>query len=260
MGGLTDLNWRLRTKPHANCSHIAPDENFIAIGDVHGRADLLELALDRALDTDADIKIVLVGDYVDRGEQSKQVLEVLIGLERELPGRIMSLKGNHEAMLLNFLDTPDDSAQIWWRNGGLQTLASFDLARHSLNARVDLRDAFADALGAEMIAWLRALQLFWQTGNVFVSHAGGDPLMAPEHQSEHDLLWGHRDYLRSDRNDDLISVHGHWIVERPEIAGSRVSIDTGAYATGCLTIAHIRHGDVSFQNIVDNQNSVPAAG
>lgn len=224
---------------------LAPDGPVAVIGDVHGRDDLLGRLLERLAAEAPDHTVVLVGDLVDRGEQSAAVLRRLMGRED-----LVVLRGNHEAMCLDFLDQPERKGAQWLRNGGLQTLASFGVGGLGISPGPEaLRAAsgrLAQAMGREMIGWMQALPTLWQSGNVAVVHAGADPALPLEEQEEATLLWGHPRFGEVARRDGLWVVHGHTILPEPVAAGGRIGVDTGAYATGRLTVALIRPGGVSF--------------
>lgn len=232
-------------------STLAPERPFVAVGDVHGRADLL-LALDRQIAARcADWPVVLLGDYIDRGEQSREVLDLLMTVSESGTPPVTCLMGNHERMLLDFLDFPERCGPRWLRNGGLQTLASFGISpsggtQAEAAALETLRDCLADAMGDAMIAWLRARPLYWRSGNVWAVHAAADPDLPIPGQPRETLIWGHADFLRRPRPDGHWVAHGHSIVDTPEVRDGRIALDTGAYATGRLTAAAIAAGDVSF--------------
>ncbi|WP_172331474.1 metallophosphoesterase [Mangrovicoccus sp. HB161399] len=222
---------------------LAPEEPFYAIGDIHGCDRLLEQLL-RQIREDAapDIpRVVCVGDYVDRGEDSRAVLERLRRLQAEPDVALTCLAGNHEDMLLHFLDRPEDGAS-WLRNGGLQTLASFGVglpAGMSGGALADIRDRLAAAMGPDLVAWLQGLPVHWQSGNVAVVHAAADPDLPLGLQRRDVLLWGHPDFGGQPRADGAWVIHGHVICGQVTRAGGCISIDTGAYATGCLSAVHV---------------------
>ncbi len=228
---------------------IAPDAAFFVIGDIHGRLDLLQALISRIAAMTPEAKIVCVGDYVDRGEQSKGVLDYLFARANAQPG-LTCLMGNHEAMMLRFLDNPQANAARWLAHGGLQTLASYDIRGISENtsgvAIVEARDMLRARLAPGQEAWLRALPDRWRSGNVAVVHAGADPAQSLEDQRGEHLIWGHPDFAASMRSDGLWIVHGHTIVPAPSAQNGRISIDTGAYATGRLSAAHISPGGVAF--------------
>lgn len=232
-----------RLKPAVEMPPLAPERQIAVIGDVHGRLDLLHKALDHL-----DGTAVFVGDYIDRGEQSADVLRLL----QQRDGMIC-LMGNHEDMLLNFLDDPARHGKRWLRYGGLQTMASFGVSgameTSTEKQMEEARNRLVDAMGPALIEWVRALPSYWQSGNVAVVHAGADPSVPIAAQDNHVLRWGHSDFERTPREDQIWVAHGHTIVEEPLVQAGRINTDTGAYATGRLTIAHIGTDAVQFQAI-----------
>ena len=156
--------------------------------------------------------------------------------------RAVCICGNHEAMMLEFLDDPIAKGGRWLRNGGEQTLASYGITLNEdstvdqvVTARQHLQAALLD--GSE--TWLRSLPLSWTSGNLMVTHAGPDPDEPTEGQDDKVFLWGHSRFLRAPRNDGLWVAHGHWIRDKPICADGRINVDTGAWATGRLTAALI---------------------
>ncbi len=229
---------------------IRPEGTFYAVGDIHGRLDLLDRLIERIDTEEPGAQLIFVGDYIDRGEQSREVLERLMQLAAERRPTPVFLSGNHEDMCLKFLDDPEKRAPSWFRNGGLQTVASFgigDVPASGRGARViEVRDALAEAMGQPMILWLRQLPLHWRSGNVAVVHAGADPFAPVEAQAARVLQWGHPEFGTAPRPDRLWVAHGHTIVEQAAAAEGRISLDTGAYATGRLTAARIAPESVDF--------------
>lgn len=221
---------------------IAPAQPLCVIGDIHGCADLLE-ALSRKIaeEVDPDTRIICVGDYVDRGDASADVLRMLMAEMTQTDTPLTCLAGNHEDMMIGFLDDPQQNGPRWLRYGGLQTLASFGLRSISETmSGPDLeraRDALREAMGAELERWLRGLPLYLQSGNVAVVHAGANPGAPIAQQDRKTLLWGHADFARRPRNDGLWVAHGHTVVPQACQERGRISVDTGAYATGRLTAA-----------------------
>ena len=233
-----------RHKPTIQFPAPMPAQTLAVIGDVHGRADLLR----RALEQGRDAQIILVGDYTDRGEQSAEVLRLL-----HARSDLICLIGNHEDMLLRFLDDPTRNGKRWLRYGGRQTLASFGIVGVSETTAPeqleDIRDELAKAMGPDLTEWLRALPSSWQSGNVVICHAGADPTMSIAGQEKQVLHWGHRDFESTLRMDGLWIVHGHTIVDAPVMKNGRINVDTGAYATGRLTTARISDQGVSFTTV-----------
>ncbi|WP_417270727.1 metallophosphoesterase family protein [Celeribacter sp.] len=211
-----------------------------AIGDIHGCATLAS-KLVATLHTDhPNTQLLFVGDYIDRGEESRQVIEMLMEMREAT-----CLMGNHERMCLDFLDAPEERGARWLRNGGLQTIASYGVSG-TQTEMTKMRDALALAMGDTVINWLANRPLYAKFGTLYAIHAGADPARPIEEQGEKPLIWGHPQFRKQPRLDGQWVVHGHTIVDQPTIEGSRVSIDTGAYATGRLTAAIFSEGDVEF--------------
>lgn len=220
----------------------APETPLCVIGDVHGCLPLLHHMLQQV---PREHRIILAGDYIDRGEQSAEVLRCL-----STRPDLTCLMGNHEDMLLRFLQDPVGEGGLWIRNGGLQTLASFGIrgARAQMSAE-DLRacrDRLQEAMGETLIAWMAQLPTSVLSGNVLVVHAGADPRVAPDAQAEETLLWGHPDFCRLARRDGLWVVHGHTIVRAACAQQGRIAVDTGAYATGILSAVCLDGGAPRF--------------
>ena len=211
-----------------------------AIGDIHGRVDLLDQALNR-IDADlaknpASFEIeVYLGDYIDRGPDSRQVLDRLVARNRT--HRMVFLKGNHETYLADFVNNPpilDD----WQRIGGLETLMSYGITP-SINAaapaQARLAVTFGQALPESHRRFLGDLKTSFTCGDYFFVHAGVRPGIPLAKQREEDLLWIRQEFLLCEDDFSKIIVHGHTPVLQPDFHPNRINIDTGAYATGRLT-------------------------
>ena len=226
----------------ANFGPIQTDATFCAIGDVHGRLDLLE-KLESKLPK--GVSLICVGDLIDRGDQSADVLRYVRGHPE-----MTSLMGNHEWMMLEFLRDPERNGRRWLRNGGLQTLASFGVAGATETSTGETllraRDALFDAMGEDLAKWLSGLECIAWSGNVAVVHAGADPKAPMENHDPITFIWGHPDFRKIPRSDGFWVVHGHTIVDKPKVDDGRISIDTGAYATGQLTAAVFTQDGVEF--------------
>lgn len=225
-----------------------PAEPFHAIGDVHGCLDLLEVLVDQIDTVAPDAPLICVGDLVDRGDNSAGVLRFLMDRQARRPAPLVCLAGNHENMLLRFLDAPEDGER-WLRHGGLQTLESFGVQLgfgQQEDPLTTLRDALAEAMGPEMIRWLQSLPTQWVSGNVAVVHAGADPFLPIDAQRTSVLMWGHPAFARQIRPDGIWVVHGHTVVDQPTVGDGRVGIDTGAYSTGRLTAVRAGPDGFSF--------------
>jgi len=226
----------------------APDSPHFIVGDLHGMLDLLEHILEQidhvigSLDL-PDPKLVFVGDYIDRGPSSAGVLKRLHELSREFPQNVTCILGNHEQMMLDFIEAPSARHARWYRNGAAQTLASYGIQLPAEAEWAATANAVAMALrsqlGDTMEDWLRALPTSQKSGNLTITHAGTDPGRDIGDQSPRVLLWGHPEFLTRVRTDGQWVAHGHTIMETAVCAEGRISIDTGAYATGCLTAAAV---------------------
>jgi serine/threonine protein phosphatase 1 len=211
-----------------------------AVGDIHGRADLLsELANRVAVDLkDADydeLLTVFLGDYIDRGPDPAAVVTRVSS--SDFPTPIVALRGNHEQMLLNFLS--DESTLDTWRlNGGLETLNSYKISVSDLMRGQGYKSAQQELhanLPKNHLKFLKELKSHFVLGDYFFCHAGVRPGIALESQSDGDLMWIRDEFLNSDLNFGKIIVHGHTPVSSPDIRENRINIDTGAFATNKLT-------------------------
>lgn len=230
---------------------VQSDGLVYAIGDIHGRVDLLERLLTRIgadlKQHDGPAELVFLGDYVDRGDDSRLVLDVMTELSGMSEARPVFLMGNHEQMLLEFLRDPDRGAR-WLRHGGLQTLMSYGVGTRGVQKDTDfeaLRDALAEAMGAH-VGFLERLSLTHRSGNVLFVHAAADPALPAGDQEQETLLWGCDSFMRTPRQDGVWVVHGHTVVSRPRTEQGRISIDTGAYYSGQLTAARIEGERLEF--------------
>jgi Calcineurin-like phosphoesterase len=229
---------------------LSEEPRLYVIGDIHGRLDLLDRLIavirDDAGARGADSLTVTVGDYIDRGPDPRGVVERLMG--NPFPGRYVALKGNHEALLLNFLVDP--SVGRHWRHlGGLETLRSFGVSvsmswgrQNFVHAAEDLRAVLTPA---HMI-FFRSLQPSLTVGRYLICHAGVRPGIPLEQQSEDDLLWIRDTFLASTADFGKIVVHGHTPTPQPEVKPNRINVDTGAFLNGRLTCAVLENGQVRF--------------
>lgn len=244
---------------------LSPDASMAVVGDIHGCDRLLEILLRDISERDPEL-IVFVGDYIDRGDHSAQVLRRLFNLYLSAPDRHHFVCGNHEEMMLRFLDAPVENASRWLRYGGLQTLASYGVQVSSQQPdeveAIRLRDSFARAVGAEILGWVRTMPKWFVNGNVAVVHAGANPAKPIREQSDRALLWGHRDFPMINRDDGTWVVYGHTIITDVTACGGRIGVDTGAYATGRLSAVLIDggHFDILTATLLDTdkrQKSAP---
>lgn len=210
-----------------------------AIGDVHGCAGKLDALLERIAEDDARAgsaaQLVFLGDYVDRGADSRRVLERLIALSQTRADTVF-LKGNHEDVLLAFLADPAGSAQ-WLHWGGVETLESYDVAAEAGADPAAIAARARAAIPAAHLDFLRRLALYRVIGDYLFVHAGLRPGKPIEEQAEKDLLWIRGEFHRAppSRRPAQVVVHGHQPVHKPLDAGWRIDVDTGACFGGELT-------------------------
>lgn len=232
----------------------APDGSVLyAIGDVHGERQLLDGLLNDIVEDARRHEglspvAVFLGDYVDRGPDSRGVIDRL--LDDPLPGfTVRFLKGNHEEAMLGFIDNPAASMD-WLRFGGAETLGSYGVrasvaVADAARCRI-LRDLLGTRLPDEHLDFLRRLENWVAYGDYAFVHAGIRPHRKLADQDPRDLLWIRNPFLESVARHEKVIVHGHTIVESPEICHNRIGIDTGAYATGRLTAAVLSGRSVRF--------------
>jgi serine/threonine protein phosphatase 1 len=228
-----------------------PEPNRLyVIGDIHGRADLLGRMIE-AVNTDAkgreaDSLTVTLGDYVDRGPDTRGVIERLA--HNPFTTRYVALKGNHESLLENFLRDPEVGTH-WRYLGGPETLQSYGVRLPGLPAARDYEQAseqFSAALPPPHAQFLASLRLSLSFERYFLCHAGIRPGVAFERQSEEDLLWIREEFLTSRENFGKLVIHGHTPAEEPEVRPNRINVDTGAFATGRLTCVVLEDGSHRF--------------
>jgi serine/threonine protein phosphatase 1 len=226
-------------------------ERVYAIGDVHGRRDLLMRLLDLiARDglrfNDGRVpRLVFLGDYIDRGDESAAVLDVLCDLAAEGQAGLDFLLGNHEAALLAFLDAPA-RGRSWLAQGGRQTLASYGVAppgeRAGDEELVRARDRLRSAMGRHW-TFLEALRPCARSGQVLFVHAGVNPHAASPEDDLDALIWGHPACQGPEPIPGLRLVHGHFDAPAPVVHRGRICVDTGAFYSGRLTAVRLDAGE-----------------
>lgn len=222
------------------------------VGDIHGQMAKLETALERiAADGGETAPFVSLGDLVDRGPDSRAVIETL--MQGQAAGRDWTvLKGNHDRMFQRFLeDGRLDDARIlsgadWFhqRLGGDTTLASYGVTGIHRRPAKDLRAAAQEAVPAAHLAFLQSLPLCHQTDDLFFAHAGIAPGVPLEHQTEDDLLWIRGPFLDHPHPHPLLVVHGHTALDAPAHYGNRINLDGGAGYGRPLAVAVFEQGRV----------------
>ena len=210
------------------------------VGDVHGCEDLLDEVHGR-IDDDLvrrpaeDWRLIHLGDYIDRGPDSRGVIERAIA--RLARGRSCYLRGNHEQFLIDLiLDPEGEGAGLWLANGGAQTLASYGIAADSLTVEgAALHRRALEAIPAAHQQFLLGLPHLVRFGDYAFAHAGIRPGVPLAEQQVHDLIWLREPFLSDPRDHGPVVVHGHTPVPAVDVRANRINIDTGAVFGGDLT-------------------------
>ncbi len=241
--------------PDVPATRRAPDGTRVyCVGDIHGRDDLLREMAERV---GADMKgrsfdhavTVFLGDYVDRGLGSKPVVEQLAN--NDWPTSIVALAGNHEDLLMAFLDDPA-ILKVWRTLGGLETLHSYGVNVGPAMAGRDFEEiqaTFAARLPKHHRDFLKALKISATIGDYFFCHAGVRPGVTLDRQSRDDLLNIREPFLSSQAKHGKFVVHGHTPSVAPEIRPNRIGTDTAAFATGRLTCLVLEKDEQRFLNV-----------
>ena len=237
---------------HRHQSFAPEGTRIYAIGDMHGRLDLLR-NLEDQIQADADGSgaarriAVYLGDYIDRGPDSRALIDWLIaghldGFETHL------LKGNHEDRMLKYLEG-SDGGERWLAIGGLETLQSYGIgvsALPSIEQGDQWRMELIRRLPPEHLAFLTNLEIKFECGDYLFVHAGVRPGIALEDLDTQDFLWIRDEFLGSNEDFGRMVVHGHSIGATPQIQTNRICVDTGAYYSHHLTAAVLEGNEVWF--------------
>ena len=249
--GLSELRVRGR-RPS-----LPAELRIYAIGDIHGRLDLLNELLAR-IGSDIALRptarpplYVFLGDYIDRGSASRETIDRLI--EHGKTHESVFLKGNHELIAIKCLSDRGLFDQ-WLRLGGVETLVSYGVPAETLaNGKqiAELQSAFHGALPQAHFRFFRDLKNSFECGDFFFAHAGVKPNVELSRQKENDLLWIRGEFLTSKDDFGKIIVHGHTPTREIEVGPNRINIDTGAFATGRLSCLAIEGSALS---VIDTLN------
>lgn len=244
-------------KKHGDNAVAAPElpssAPVYAIGDIHGRADLLK-ALLKVVSEDCKNsterpQLVFLGDYIDRGFQSSEVVDTLIELGGDKRYETTFLKGNHEQAMLHFMQDHSIGPD-WAAFGGRETLISYNVVPPKAVNVVDewkpIRDELVRTIPKQHVEFLEQLTLSHKIGPYGFVHAGVRPGVPYENQSDEDRMWIRDEFLNATTKEDLYIVHGHSPVKAPYWDHRRVNVDTGAYFTGRLTAVKILKDEMSF--------------
>lgn len=233
--------------PSPSAPALPAGERIYAVGDIHGRADLLGrmaalIEADCRLRPVAAARTVFLGDYIDRGPDSRGVLGRLAA--GDFPTPFVALRGNHESLFLQVLRGLVDMAS-YDQLGGAATLRSYglDLGRLAPLGAEAREGLLRRAIPAEHRAVVDATRLSLVAGDYFFCHAGVRPGVPLAAQSAEDLMWIRAEFLSSAADFGKVIVHGHTPVERPELRPNRINVDTRAFASGILTAVVLEAGE-----------------
>lgn len=232
-----------------NCS-VSENTVVWAVGDIHGQDDLLDCVLsiirtDLKKAPDCRRKVVLLGDYIDRGLGSRRVIDTIIALRPELENdnvEFVTLMGNHEALLLQFIDEPGIGPD-WMELGGRETLLSYDIAvppMADIEGWVEASRNLLQTIPLEHLEFFETLPVSDCVGDYFFVHAGVRPGVDLDAQAPKDMLWIRDGFLKDSRSFDKMIVHGHTPTEDVYADDRRICLDTGGYATGVLSALRLQ--------------------
>ena len=214
-------------------------QRLYAVGDIHGRADLLQTLLTSiaqdAQETDLQTRVVFLGDYIDRGAESAEVLNLLLRYQQKFPSAVF-LKGNHEEAMLDFIADPI-SLESWIDWGGKETLESYGLLNVHDRSPEGLRDELVEKFPDAHFDFLMNLPCYYQAGDYIFVHAGLRAGVSLGDQVPRDMLWIRDEFYQTSARDwgSRCIVHGHTPQNTPFNIPWRINVDTGAFRTGCLT-------------------------
>lgn len=226
-------------------ARTAKGERIYAIGDVHGRYDLLRRLFDRIAAHSSiqpatrSSQIILLGDLVDRGPQSREVVDFITSLNGRY-GQVTVLMGNHEELMLAVVGGRLGALNAWRDLGGDATLRSYGLTEQDLQLPVPaLVRRAQELIPQHHLDSMRRWPLSVQSGDYLFCHAGIRPGIPLRRQTATDLLWIRREFLDDETDHGMVVVHGHSVSEAVDMRTNRIGIDTGAYRTGQLTALYL---------------------
>ncbi|RLA20924.1 MAG: serine/threonine protein phosphatase [Gammaproteobacteria bacterium] len=238
--------------------HCIPEHTRVyCIGDIHGRVDLLttlheQIIADSSGYTGQKILIYL-GDYIDRGLHSKEVLDLLI--DQPLQGyQSVFLRGNHEQVLLDFLNIDPGIVLQWFGFGGQATFLSYGVSVAGIpfgEQIYQLQSDLAAKIPEKHLSFYQQSQFSYTLGDYFFVHAGVTPKVALNRQLPLDMMWVREEFLNSRYRYEKMIVHGHSVFETPDIQKNRIGIDTGAYASGNLSCLVLQDEQRRFISTLD---------
>ncbi len=233
----------------ASAHAVPPGIRLYAVGDIHGRLDLLDRLL-RQIDVDdagrepAETRLIFLGDLPDRGAESRGVIERLMDLSRTRPDTVF-LKGNHEELMIRTWEGERGYAPTFHRAGGRATMLSYGVSPETYDSWAfdDLVREMERHVPSEHIAFLRSFRDSFRVGEYLFVHAGIRPGISLADQDPLDLRWIREDFTESRANFGVMVVHGHTIKEEVDVRANRIGIDTGAFRTNRLTAIGLESAD-----------------
>jgi serine/threonine protein phosphatase 1 len=242
------LNLVRRTPPPAE--RVPDGMRVYAIGDIHGRLDLLDALLANIADDDAargngvETRLIFLGDLIDRGPESSGVVQRLLDLSKS-GANVRFLMGNHEQVFLRALSGDRRALRFLIRIGGRETLLSYGITEEDYRALDfdELAALAAEKVPAAHLAFLAGFEKWVALGDYLFVHAGLKPGVSLEDQEYEDLCWIRDAFLLHRDSFGHMVVHGHSITEDIDVRSNRIGIDTGAFATGRLTAIGLQGGE-----------------
>lgn len=258
--GVLERIWGKAKRLTVASARVPAGDRIYAIGDIHGRVDLLRRLHDM-IERDAQTAapgtrktIIYLGDYVDRGFNSRELIDFL--LDHPLPGFApVYLRGNHDEYFAKFIETAEEGGP-WLKYGGDATVYSYGV-RIAEDVPPEQRlqhicQQLRETVPQRHMTFLSQLKLAWTIGDFLFVHAGVHPDRPWDKQLSHDLLWIRDEFLHCDRDFGKIVVHGHSVTEAPDVRPNRIGIDTGACYSNVLTCLVLEGNSKRFISTADS--------
>ncbi len=241
LAGVFKRLFKFGAAPSPRLFHAPAGERLYAIGDIHGRRDLLD-ALLKQIDADdrsrtpAKTTLVILGDLMDRGADSRGVIELLMQLQAA-SDRIVFLAGNHEELMIRTWEGERQIAATFNRAGGKETLMSYGVSAETYDGwdLGEMTEQLGRLVPADHISFLKGFRDWYKAGDYLFVHAGIRPGIDIEDQTSEDLRWIRGGFLDSNEDFGVMVIHGHTITKSVDERANRIGIDTGAYGSGVLT-------------------------
>lgn len=220
-----------------------------AIGDIHGclpQAERMFAAIDDDLRVNPvpAYEIITLGDYVDRGPDSRGVIELLTRERQNRP--LTCLLGNHDQRMLEFMDIPEEVGEAFLVYGGRELLASYGVDPDTSDGLIALSREFRRSVPRNHVAFIDELALSASRGDYFFCHAGIKPGIALEHQAPDDLLWIRDEFLIHQRPHPKVIIHGHTPRDMVDVQSNRINVDTCCFQTGVLSCVVLEDREYRF--------------